>query len=219
MGRPPVYVTVLRCRPRQNHSHAGQSSLFRACEGPNISGRNLSLGRPPTAQTGEWRALGGLRRATECGQATSYGHGGDFSRELINRANISDLQHFLPRGRQNLHVTACGAWSLNLGVGTHSVLAPNLQCIAWRTRWKVTTLLVVPPVVLLLGGGEGDILVGVGSTRWHCDLVLDPLHGGCSHQKGSLDHERRVATLRVVIEHDDTFERLGSGRRAEARPY
>ena len=83
----------------------------------------------------------------------------------------------------------------------------------------MTTLLVVLPVALLLGGGGADILVGVGSTRWHFDLALGPLHGGRSHQKGSLDHERRVATLRGVIEHDDTFKRLGQRRRAEARPY
>jgi hypothetical protein len=41
--------------------------------------------------------------------------------------------------------------------------------------------------------GVGDILVGAGSARWHFDLVLDPQRGCCSHQKGSLYHEERLA--------------------------
>jgi uncharacterized protein YjbJ (UPF0337 family) len=54
----------------------------------------------------------------------------------------------------------------------------------------------------------GDILAGVRSARWQCDLDPDPQRRCCSHQKSSLYHDGRFATLRDVIEHDDTFTRL-----------
>jgi hypothetical protein len=54
----------------------------------------------------------------------------------------------------------------------------------------------------------GDILAGVRSARWQFDLDPDPQRRCCSHHKSSLYHDERFATLRDVIEHDDTFTRL-----------
>jgi len=53
-----------------------------------------------------------------------------------NRANTSDLQHFLPDGRQNLHLTTCGRLGSLPCVRTHSALVPKLHCTGLKRGVK-----------------------------------------------------------------------------------
>jgi hypothetical protein len=82
------------------------------------------------------------------------------SEGVIYRGNTSDLQQFLPYGRQDLHITICGNFGFYLGVRIRSALVPDLHCTAMEKRCEMTTLLIVLLVLFVLGGG------GWGYSRW-----------------------------------------------------
>jgi len=42
----------------------------------------------------------------------------------------SGLQHFLPCGQQNLHITTCGSLGPYLYFNVHSALVPKLHCVS-----------------------------------------------------------------------------------------
>ena len=48
----------------------------------------------------------------------------------------SGLQHFLPCGQQNLHITTCGSLGSYLYFNMHSALVPKLHCVSWRRGEK-----------------------------------------------------------------------------------
>lgn len=78
---------------------------------------------------------------------------------VINGANTSDCQHFLPDGRQNLHLTFADPRISMLRSHTFG-FGPQSASHWTEKRCEMMTLLIVLLVLFLLGGG------GWGYTRW-----------------------------------------------------
>jgi hypothetical protein len=76
-----------------------------------------------------------------------------------HRGTTFKLRHFLPFGRQDLHVAVAGAADSTLY--RHIQLwSPTCTVVGGEEVIKMTTLLIVLVVLFLLGGG------GWGYSRW-----------------------------------------------------
>jgi transposase InsO family protein len=117
------------------------------------------------------------------------------------------LQHLLPYGRQNLHITTCRSLGLLLSLHTFS-LGPQSALHWTENRGGMPILLIALPVLFVLGDWGDTSLAWVvsagyltGSAKRKLPVVVDPLRGADTETL-SRQH-RATASAALIPRHDN----------------